>query len=83
MVLVVHRQQAAAFTGQGVELHAIVMHAHLGFLVLRGVGRIETEAGRAIGQAHRIAPGRQDLRGVARGHDQAVGEAGRDALESK
>ena len=57
----------------GVEVHAVVVHAHLHRLLGGAVGCVGRQAGMLAGDAHRLAPGREHGGRVALGHDHGVG----------
>ena len=82
-VFVVDDQQAALGAVLGKVVHAVVVHADLGFLVRGGVAGVVLEGVVFAGQAHGRTPGRNHLHRVAFGHDHGVGQGNSHTLEAE
>ena len=66
-----------------IEVHAVVVHAHLHGLVGGAVGAVSAPRRHVARHADRFAPGGDDLGDVALGHDQRVGAGRRHGLEAE
>jgi hypothetical protein len=83
-VLMVHREQAMGGAAlERIEVDAVVVHAHLHFLLGRRVGGVGAPGGHVARHADRLAPGRDHARHIALGHDERVGAGGGHALEAE